>query len=51
MARIYKPIGPSNNKAAVPGKEKKAGKPPAAASDKGEGRGLPPAPGGGDNGQ
>lgn len=51
MARIYKPVGPSDNKAAAPGKEKKARKPPSAASGKGEGKGAPPIPGSGDSGQ
>lgn len=51
MARIYKPAGPSDNKAASPGKEKKAGKPPVAATGKGEGKGAPPIPGGGEGGQ
>lgn len=49
MARIYKPVGPSDNKAVPPGKEKKAGKPPVAPPGKGEGKGAPPTPGvGGD---
>ena len=52
MARIYKPVGPSDNKAAAPGKEKKAGKTPGEPSGKGEGKGAPPpAPGDGENGQ
>lgn len=51
MARIYRPVGPSDNKAATPVKEKKAGKPPVAASGKGEGKGAPPIPGSGDSGQ
>ena len=51
MARIYKPVGPSDNKAVPPGKEKKAGKPPVAPPDKGEGKGAPPTPGGDGDGQ
>ena len=51
MARIYSPVGPSDNKAVPPGKEKKAGKPPSAASGKGEGKGAPPTPGVGGDGQ
>lgn len=51
MARIYKPVGPSDNKAVPPGKEKKAGKPPVAPPGKGEGKGAPPTPGGGVDGQ
>ena len=52
MARIYKPVGPSDNKAVPPGKEKKAGKTPGEPSGKGEGKGAPPpAPGDGENGQ
>ena len=51
MARIYKPVGPSDNKAVPPGKEKKAGKPPVAPPGKGEGKGAPPIPGSGDSGQ
>ena len=47
MARIYKPVGPSDNKAVPPGKEKKAGKPPVAPPGKGEGKGAPPTPGDG----
>lgn len=51
MARIYKPVGPSDNKAVPPGKEKKAGKPPVAPPGKGEGKGAPPTPGVGGDGQ
>lgn len=51
MARIYKPVGPSDNKAVPPGKEKKAGKPPVAPPGKGEGKGAPPTPGVGGGGQ
>lgn len=51
MARIYKPVGPSDNKAVPPGKEKKAGKPPVVPPGKGEGKGAPPTPGGGVDGQ
>lgn len=51
MARIYKPVGPSDNKAVPPGKEKKAGKPPDAPPGKGEGKGAPPTPGVGGDGQ
>lgn len=51
MARIYKPVGPSDNKAVPPGKEKKAGKPPVAPPGKGEGKGAPPTLGVGGDGQ
>lgn len=51
MARIYKSVGPSDNKAVPPGKEKKAGKPPVAPPGKGEGKGAPPIPGVGGDGQ
>ena len=51
MARIYKPVGPSDNKAVPPGKEKKAGKPPVEPPGKGEGKGAPPTPGVGGDGQ
>lgn len=51
MARIYSPVGPSDNKAVPPGKEKKAGKPPVAPPGKGEGKGAPPTPGVGGDGQ
>ena len=51
MARIYKPVGPSDDKAVPPGKEKKAGKPPVAPPGKGEGKGAPPTPGVGGDGQ
>ena len=51
MARIYKPVGPSDNTAVPPGKEKKAGKPPVAPPGKGEGKGAPPTPGVGGDGQ
>lgn len=51
MARIYKPVGPSDNKAVPPGKEKKAGKPPVAPPGKGGGKGAPPTPGVGGDGQ
>lgn len=51
MARIYKSVGPSDNKAVPPGKEKKAGKPPVAPPGKGEGKGAPPTPGVGGDGQ
>lgn len=51
MARIYKPVGPSDNKAVPPGKEKKAGKPPVAPPGKGEGKGAPPIPGDNGDGQ
>ena len=51
MARIYKPVGPSDNKAVPPGKEQKAGKPPVAPPGKGEGKGAPPTPGVGGDGQ
>ena len=47
MARIYKPVGPSDNKAVPPGKEKKAGKPPVAPP----GKGAPTTPGVGGDGQ
>lgn len=51
MARIYKPVGPSDNKAVPPGKEKKAGKPPVAPPGKGGGKGAPPTPEVGGDGQ
>lgn len=42
MARIYSPVGPSDNKAVLPGKEKKAGKPSGTAPGKGGGKGGTP---------
>ena len=51
MARIYKSVGPSDNKAVPPGKEKKAGKPPVAPPGKGGGKSAPSVPGSGDNAQ
>jgi len=52
MPRFYGIVKPSANKAAAPGKEKKAGKTPGEPSGKGEGKGAPPpAPGDGENGQ
>ena len=39
MPRFYDIVKPSANKAAAPGKEKKAGKPPVAPPGKGEGKG------------
>ena len=51
MPRFYNIVKPSANKAAAPGKEKKAGKPPIAPTGKGEGKGVPPTPGGGGDGQ
>lgn len=51
MPRFYGIVKPSANKAAAPGKEKKAGKPPVAPPGKGEGKGAPPTPGGGGDGQ
>ena len=44
MPRFYDIVKPSANKAAAPGKEKKAGKPPVAPPGKGEGKGAPPTP-------
>lgn len=42
MPRFYNDrMRPSANKAAVPGKEKKAGKPPGAPPGKGESKGAP----------
>ncbi|NBK20262.1 hypothetical protein [Anaerotruncus sp. 1XD42-93] len=47
MPRYYSDrMRPSANKAAAPGKEKKAGKPPGAPPGKEEGKGAPPIPGG-----
>lgn len=51
MPRFYDIVKPSANKAAAPGKENKAGKPPVAPPGKGEGKGAPPAPEGGGSGQ
>lgn len=51
MARIYSPVGPSDNKAVLPGSEKKAGKPSGVAPGKGVGKSAPSTPGGGDSGQ
>ncbi len=51
MPRFYDIVKPSANKAAAPGKEKKAGKPPGAPPGKGEGKGAPPTPGGNGDGQ
>ena len=51
MPRFYDIVKPSANKAAAPGKEKKAGKPPVAPPGKGEGKGAPPTPGGSADGQ
>lgn len=51
MARIYNPVGPSDNKAVHPGKEKKPGKPSGVAPGKGEGKSAPSVPGSGDNAQ
>lgn len=51
MPRFYDIVKPSANKAAAPGKEKKAGKPPVVPPGKGEGKGAPPTPGGGVDGQ
>ena len=52
MPRFYSDrMRPSANKAAAPGKEKKAGKPPVAPPGKGEGKGAPPTPEGGGDGQ
>lgn len=51
MPRFYGIVRPSTNKAATPGKEKKAGKPPGAPPGKGEGKGAPPTPEGDGDGQ
>ena len=52
MPRFYSDrMRPSANKAAAPGKEKKAGKPPVTPPGKGEGKGAPPTPEGGGDGQ
>ena len=51
MPRFYNIVKPSANKAAAPGKDKKAGKPPGAPPGKGEGKGAPPTPGGDGDGQ
>lgn len=50
MARIYSPVGLSDNKAVHPSKEKKVEKPSGVAPSKGEGRGAP-TPSSGDRGQ
>lgn len=41
MPRFYDIVKPSANKAAAPGKEKKAGKPPVAPPGKGDGQERP----------
>ena len=52
MPRFYSDrMRPSANKAATPGKEKKAGKPPVTPPGKGDGKGAPPTPEGGGDGQ
>lgn len=52
MPRFYNDrMRPSANKAISPGKEKKAGKPPVAASGKGERKAAATTPGGGESGQ
>ena len=51
MARIYGPVGPSDNKAVPPGKEKKAGKPSGVARGRGEGKYAHLSPGSGNDAQ